>query len=422
MEKNMSQLISVEEMLAALFDRADTSKRGLSCCKCFVENRKYIVAMALSDSYITVFVYRTEDDMYSIVYQQYDSDWDDAAEKIAAFIGCSNKNELTVSEYSEYWYSRIEPDSNIISDSIKQKRSFFICCYPETFEDHYDPMSETGETVLLITEFSDDFSSVHFYVHFLGTGTVFSLGGDTDYKELLNKTYDRFCEYQEELQIREREEDNRFHPQEKYIASDFTQVKARFREAIGNAFKSDIGIYSFRFRTDAGSYVATVAAVSSELNEVRVMIHNIDTNQTFTRQVSDRQFFEEIFAVDLFIELFPKEAHALYQEKEFDPKFEKIKEQISDILYKVRQGNPSSCSFYAVNKDIPELAEEYSADAFLDKGRKLVHLTVKCPSKKELSYEQIVKVGKPYDKILSGLYRFLYPNRIALLTEDIPTE
>ena len=239
---------------------------------------------------------------------------------------------------------------------------------------------------------------------------------------MLNKTYDRFCEYQEELQIREREDDNRFYPQEKYIASDFTQVKARFCEAIGSAFKSDIGIYSFRFRTDAGSYVATVAAVSSELNEVRVMIHNIDTNQTFTRQVSDRQFFEEIFAVDLFIELFPKEAHALYQEKKFDPKFEKIKEQISDILYKARQGNPSSCSFYAVNKDIPELAEEYSADACLDKGRKLVHLTVKCPSKKELSYEQTVKVGKPYDKILSGLYRFLYPNRIALLTEDIPTE
>lgn len=422
MEKNMSQLISIEEMLAALFDRADTSKRGLSCCKCFVENRKYIVAMALSDSYITVFVYRTEDDMYSIVYQQYDSDWDDTAEKIAAFIGCSNKNELTVSEYSEYWYSRIEPDSNIISDSIKQKRSFFICCYPETFEDHYDPMSETGETVLLITEFSDDFSSVHFYVHFLGTGTVFSLGGDTDYKELLNKTYDRFCEYQEELQIREREADNKFYPQDKYSASEFTQVKARFCEAIESAFKSDIGIYSFRFRTDAGNYAASAVAVSSELCEVRVMIHNIDTNQTFSRQVPDSRFFEEIFAVDLFIELFPKEAHALYQEKIFDPKFEKIKEQISDILYKARQGTPSSCSFYAVNKDIPELAEEYSADAFLDKGRKLVHLTVKCPSKKELSYEQTVKVGKPYDQILSGLYRFLYPNRIALLTEDIPTE
>lgn len=422
MEKNMSQIISVEEMLAALFDRADTSKRGLSCCKCFVENRKYIVAMALSDSYITVFVYRTEDDMYSIVYQQYDSDWDDTAEKIAAFIGCSNKNELTVSEYSEYWYSRIEPDSNIISDSIKQKRSFFICCYPETFEDHYDPMSETGETVLLITEFSDDFSSVHFYVHFLGTGTVFSLGGDTDYKELLNKTYDRFCEYQEELQIREREDDNRFYPQEKYIASDFTQVKARFCEAIGSAFKSDIGIYSFRFRTDAGNYAASAVAVSSELCEVRVMIHNIDTNQTFGRQVPDSRFFEEIFAVDLFIELFPKEAHALYQEKTFDPNFEKIKEQITDILDKARQVCPSSCRFHAWNKDIPELGEKYSADAVLEKSRKLIHLTVKCPYKADLSYEQTVKVGKPYDKILSGLYRFLYPNRIALLTEDIPTE
>lgn len=422
MEKNMSQLISVEEMLAALFDRADTSKRGLSCCKCFVENRKYIVAMALSDSYITVFVYRTEDDMYSIVYQQYDGDWDDTAEKIAAFIGCSNKNELTVSEYSEYWYSRIEPDSNIISDSIKQKRSFFICCYPETFEDHYDPMSETGETVLLITEFSDDFSSVHFYVHFLGTGTVFSLGGDTNYKELLNKTYDRFCEYQEELQIREREDDNRFYPQEKYIASDFTQVKARFCEAIGSAFKSDIGIYSFRFRTDAGNYAASAVAVSSELCEVRVMIHNIDTNQTFSRQVPDSRFFEKIFAVDLFIELFPKEAHALYQEKTFDPNFEKIKEQITDILDKARQGCPSSCRFHAWNKDIPELGEKYSADAVLEKSRKLIHLTVKCPYEADLSYEQTVKVGKPYDKILSGLYRFLYPNRIALLTENIPTE
>ena len=360
--------------------------------------------------------------MLPIVYQQYDSDWDDTAEKIAAFIGCSNKNELTVSEYSEYWYSRIEPDSNIISDSIKQKRSFFICCYPETFEDHYDPMSETGETVLLITEFSDDFSSVHFYVHFLGTGTVFSLGGDTDYKELLNKTYDRFCEYQEELQIREREDDNRFYPQEKYIASDFTQVKARFCEAIGSAFKSDIGIYSFRFRTDAGNYAASAVAVSSELCEVRVMIHNIDTNQTFSRQVPDSRFFEEIFAVDLFIELFPKEAHALYQEKTFDPNFEKIKEQITDILDKARQGCPSSCRFHAWNKDIPELGEKYSADAVLEKSRKLIHLTVKCPYKADLSYEQTVKVGKPYDKILSGLYRFLYPNRIALLTEDIPTE
>lgn len=283
-------------------------------------------------------------------------------------------------------------------------------------------MSETGETVLLITEFSDDFSSVHFYVHFLGTGTVFSLGGDTDYKELLNKTYDRFCEYQEELQIREREDDNRFYPQQKYTASDFTQVKARFCEAIGSAFKSDIGIYSFRFRTDAGNYAASAVAVSSELCEVRVMIHNTDTNETFIRAVPDRQFFEKIFAADLYIALFPKEAHALYQEKTFDPNFEKIKEQITDILDKARQGCTSSCSFHCWNKDIPELGEKYSADAVLEKSRKLIHLTVKCPSKKELSYEQTVKVGKPYDKILSGLYRFLYPNRIALLTEDIPTE
>ena len=239
---------------------------------------------------------------------------------------------------------------------------------------------------------------------------------------MLNKIYDSFCEYEEECQIKEREDDNRFYPQNHYDASDFSKIKSMVLEGIKKSYKNDIGIFSFRFRTDAGNFAASVVAVSSGLNEVRVMIHNIDTNQTFTRQVSDRQFFEEIFAVDLFIELFPKEAHALYQEKIFDPKFEKIKEQISDILYKARQGNPSSCSFYSVNKDIPELAEEYSADAVLEKGRKLVHLTVKCPYKENLSYEQTVKVGKPYDKILSGLYRFLYPNRIALLTEDIPTE
>ena len=419
MEKNMSQIISVEEMLDALYEKA---VRGLSCCKCFVDNRKFIVGGLYNYSVDEVFVYNTEDATYFIATKNENEEWGETIGEIAAFMGCSEPNTLTVSEYAEYWYSRLEPNSNIISDSIKQKRRFFICSYPETFEDYYNPMDETGRDVMLITEFSDDFHTIHIYVHFTWTDAAFCLGESTDAPDLVWNLYCKLCDYEQELQIREREEDNRFHPQEKYIASDFTQVKARFREAIGNAFKSDIGIYSFRFRTNAGSYVATVAAVSSELNEVRVMIHNIDTNQTFTRQVSDRQFFEEIFAVDLFIELFPKEAHALYQEKKFDPKFEKIKEQISDILYKARQGNPSSCSFYTVNKDIPELAEEYSADAFLDKGRKLVHLTVKCPSKKELSYEQTVKVGKPYDKILSGLYRFLYPNRIALLTEDIPTE
>lgn len=422
MEKNMSQIISIKAMLASLFDRADTSERGLSCCKCFVDNGKFIVAMALYNSYITVFVYRTEDCMYSVLRQQRDGDWDGTAGKIADIIDCPEQNELTVSEYAEYWYSRLEPNSNIISNSIKQKRSFFTCCYPETFEDHYNPMDETGEIVLLITEFSDDFSSVHFYVHFLGTDTAFLLSEDTNSPDLVWNLYCKFCDNQEKLQIREREADNKFYPQDKYSASEFTQVKARFCEAIGSAFKSDIGIYSFRFRTDAGNYAASVVAVSSELCEVRVMIHNIDSNQTFCRQVPDSRFFEEIFAVDLFIELFPQEAHALYQEKTFDPMFEKIKEQITDILDKARQGCTSSCSFHCWNKDIPELGEKYSADAVLEQDSNLIHLTVKCPSKKKLSYERTVKIGELYDEILSELYRFLYPNRIALLIEDIPTE
>lgn len=419
MEKNMSQIISVEEMLDALYEKA---VRGLSCCKCFVDNRKFIVRGLYNYSVDEVFVYNTENATYFIATKNENEEWGETIGEIAAFIGCSVQNKLTVSEYAEYWYSRLEPNSNIISDSIKQKRRFFICSYPETFEDHYNPMDETGRDVMLITEFSDDFHTIHIYVHFTWTDAAFCLSESTDAPDLVWNLYCKLCDYEQELQIREREEDNRFHPQEKYIASDFTQVKARFREAIGNAFKSDIGIYSFRFRTDAGSYVATVAAVSSELNEVRVMIHNIDMNQTFTRQVSDRQFFEEIFAVDLFIELFPKEAHALYQEKTFDPMFEKIKEQITDILDKARQGCTSSCSFHCWNKDIPELGEKYLADAVLEQDSNLIHLTVKCPSKKKLSYERTVKIGELYDEILSELYRFLYPNRIALLIEDIPTE
>ncbi len=60
MEKNMSHIISVEAMLDALYDRADASKSGLSCCKCFVDNRKYIVRMGLSNySFDEVFVYNT---------------------------------------------------------------------------------------------------------------------------------------------------------------------------------------------------------------------------------------------------------------------------------------------------------------------------------------------------------------------------
>ena len=422
MEKNMSQLISVEEMLDALFDRADTSENRLVCCKCFVENRKYIVAMSLSNSSANVFIYNTEDNTYFIAAIASSEEWDDADKRISDFFDCSNQNGLTISEYAEYWYSRIEPNSDIISDSIKQKRSFFFCCYPETFEDHYNPMDETGRTVLLITEFSDDFSSVHFYVHFLDTGAAISLGGDTDYEELLNKIYDSFCEYEEECQIKEREDDNRFYPQNHYDASDFSKIKSMVLEGIKKSYKNDIGIFSFRFRTDAGNFAASVVAVSSELSEVRVMIHNTDTNETFIRAVPDRQFFEKIFAADLYIALFPKEAHALYQEKTFDPMFEKIKEQITDILDKARQECTSSCSFHCWNKDIPELGEKYSADAVLEQDSNLIHLTVKCPSKKKLSYERTVKIGELYDEILSELYRFLYPNRIALLIEDIPTE
>ena len=422
MEKNMSQLISVEEMLDALFDRADTSENRLVCCKCFVENRKYIVAMSLSNSSANVFIYNTEDNTYFIAAIASSEEWDDADKRISDFFDCSNQNGLTISEYAEYWYSRIEPNSDIISDSIKQKRSFFFCCYPETFEDHYNPMDETGRTVLLITEFLDDFSSVHFYVHFLDTGAAISLGGDTDYEELLSKIYDSFCEYEEECQIKEREDDNRFYPQNHYDASDFSKIKSMVLEGIKKSYKNDIGIFSFRFRTDAGNFAASVVAVSSELSEVQVMIHNTDTNETFIRAVPDRQFFEKIFAADLYIALFPKEAHALYQEKTFDPMFEKIKEQITDILDKARQECTSSCSFHCWNKDIPELGEKYSADAVLEQDSNLIHLTVKCPSKKKLSYERTVKIGELYDEILSELYWFLYPNRIALLIEDIPTE
>ena len=201
MEKNMSQLISVEEMLDVLFDRADTSENRLVCCKCFVENRKFIVAMALSDSSANVFIYNTEDNTYFIDVIASSEEWDDADKRISDFFDCSNQNGLIISEYAENWYSRLEPNSNIISNSIKQKRSFFICCYPETFENHYNPMDETGEIVLLITEFSDDFSSVHFYVHFLGTDTAFLLSEDTNAPDLVWNLYCKFCDNQEKLQI-----------------------------------------------------------------------------------------------------------------------------------------------------------------------------------------------------------------------------
>ena len=63
MEKNMSQIISVEEMLDALYEKA---VRGLSCCKCFVDNRKFIVRGLYNYSVDEVFVYNTEDATYFI--------------------------------------------------------------------------------------------------------------------------------------------------------------------------------------------------------------------------------------------------------------------------------------------------------------------------------------------------------------------
>lgn len=177
MEKNMSQIISVEEMLDALYEKA---VRGLSCCKCFVDNRKFIVRGLYNYSVDEVFVYNTEDATYFIAKKNENEEWGETIGEIDAFIGCSEQNKLTVSEYAEYWYSRLEPNSNIISDSIKQKRSFFICSYPETFEDYYNPMDETGRDVMLITEFSDDFHTIHIYVHFTWTDAAFCLSESTD--------------------------------------------------------------------------------------------------------------------------------------------------------------------------------------------------------------------------------------------------
>lgn len=421
MGNDIRNINSVESMLDDLFDLTAETEKKMACCRCFIDNNKYIVAMDISDApYLNLLIFSTEDGRYFILKTE--EEWDDVVKKVCAFIACSDNSELSVSLYSSYWYSRLEPNSSIVTEAIEQNRKLFICGYPETFEDHYDPCDETGRNVLLITEFSDDYKQVHFYVHFEDTNEAFHLSEATDTPDLVWNLYCEFFDREEALQIKEREELNRFYPKNEYAVSDFRQIKNLFLNSVNGAFKSGIGIDTFRFRTDSGQFAAQTIAISSELNEVRVIIHNIDNNQSFSRPVSGRNYFEEIFAVDLFIELFPLEAHALYQEKIFDPKFEKIKKQITDILDKVQQGSSSSCSFYAVNKDIPALAEEYSADAVLEKDRKLVHLTVKCPYKKNLSYEQAVEVGKPYDEMLKNLYQFLYPNRISLSIEDIPSE
>lgn len=421
MENDIRNINSIESMLDDLFDRTVETEQKMACCSCFIDNKKYIVAMDISNApYLILLIFNTEDGRHFILKTE--EEWDDVVKKVCVFLDCSEQSKLSVSLYSSYWYSRLEPNSSIVTEAIEQKRKLFICSYPETFEDYYNPMTETGETVLLITEFSDDFKQVHFYVHFEDTNEAFHLSEATDTPDLVWNLYCEFCDHEDALQVKEREELNRFYPQNKYDADDFPQVKSLFLKAINSAFKSDIGIYSFRFRTDAGNYVASVVAVTSELCEVRVMIHNIDTNQTFTRQVPDSRFFEEIFAVDLFIELFSEEAKAIYNKEHFDPMFDKIEKEITGILDKAAKEGSADYRFYGVNKEIPGLREEYSAEAVQEKESNVVQLTIKCPYKKSISYDRTVEIGTSYDDMFSELYQFLYPDRIALFIEDIPTE
>lgn len=412
---------SVESMLDVLFDQAEDTKEGLACCSCFIDNRKYIVAMDLSySSYLIMFIYNTENDKHFILKTK--EEWDEVVKKVSDFLAYSDQSELDVSAYASYDYNRLEPNSDIVTKAIEQKRNFFICSYPETFENHYDPRDETGRTVLLITEFSDDFKQVQFFVHFENTDEAFRLSGETDAPDLVWNLYREFCSYEEDLQIREREESNRFYPKNKYDASDFKKVKYRFLEAIKSTLRSDIGIYSFRFRTDTGDFVAEIIAVSSELDDVRVIIYNIDTDQTFSRQIPGRRFFEEIFAVDLYIELFPEEAKAIYNRKYFDPMFVTIRQQVTDILDKANKEGSADCIIYAVNKEIPELSAKYAAEAVLDKDGNQIRLTVKDTFRENELYERIVEVGQSYDTMFSELYQFLYPNRLVLSKEDILEE
>lgn len=409
---------SVVSMLDNLFDRTVETEQKMACCSCSIDNKKYIVAMDISNApYLILLIFNTESEQHFILKTE--EDWDDVVKKVCGFLACSDQSEVSVSSYSSYWYSRLEPDSSIVTEAIEQKRKFFICSYPETFEDHYDPCDENGRIVLLITEFSDDFKHVHFYVHFENTDEAFHLSEATDTPDLVWNLYCELCDYEEDLQIKEREELNRFYPQNKYDAVDYAQVKSLFLKAISNAFKSDIGIYSFRFRTDVSQYAAQIVAVSSELDEVRVIIHNIDNNQCFSRPVSGRRYFEEIFAVDLFIALFPEEAKAVYNKEHFDPLFIEIRQKIIEILDQAAKDGSSNCSFQAVNKEIPELGATYLAEVVKEKDGKDVRLTVKSSYRNNLSFEHTVEIGMPYEDMFNELYRFLYPCRIALLIEDI---
>ena len=418
MGNDIRNINSVESMLDDLFDLTAETEQKMACCRCFIDDNKYIVAMDISDApYLNLLIFSTEDGRYFIL--KIEEEWDDVVKKVCAFIACSDNSELSVSLYSSYWYSRLEPNSSIVTEAIEQKRKLFICGYPETFEDHYNPCDETGRNVLLITEFSDDYKQVHFYVHFEDTNEAFHLSEATDTPDLVWNLYCDFCEREEALQVKEKEELNKFYPQNKYDAADYSQVKSLFLKAINEAFKSDIGIYSFRFRTDACHYAAQIVAVSSELDEVRVIIHNIDNNQCFSRPVSGRHYFEEIFAVDLFIALFPKEAKAIYNKEHFDPLFNEIRQKIIEILDQAAKDGSSDCSFQAVDKEIPQLGATYLAEVVKEKDGKDVRLTVKSSYRNNLSFEHTVEIGMPYEDMFNELYRFLYPDRIALLIEDI---
>ena len=420
MGNDIRNINSIESMLDDLFERAKASEEKIACCKYIVDSREYIAAMDIVDApYIVIFFYNTLNDNHLIVNIEKSEDWEEANRKLFDFLGCSDHSELTVSSYASYWYSRLEPNSDIVTEAIEQKRKFFICCYPETFNDHYDLCDETGRNVLLITEFSDDFKQVHFYIHFEYTDEAFHLSESTDSPELLWNLYCEFCDYEEELQVKEKEVLNKYYPQNKYAASDFRQIKAMFLKAINGAFKSDIGINSIRFRTDAGQFAVQIIAVSSELYEVRVIIHNIDYNQCFSRPVPGRDYFEKIFAVDLFKELFPEESKEIYNKDRFDDLFDKIRQKITGILNQAVETGCSSCSFQAVDKEIPELGATYSAEAVLEKESNLVRLSVKLQSRNRGSFEHTVEVGQVYDNLFDKLYQFLYPNRIVLLIEDI---
>lgn len=117
--------------------------------------------------------------------------------------------------------------------------------------------------------------------------------------------------------------------------------------------------------------------------------------------------------------LFPEEAKEIYNRERFDPEFDAARQKITDILDKASKEGSAGCSFYGVNKDIPELGAEDSADAILEKDSNQIRLTVKDTFKESVSYECTVQVGTPYNKLFSGLYQFLYPKRIVLSIEDI---